>query len=150
MLPSSTPSDAGPSLVLIEAGLTSMVSLGACLAARWFILVSAHRTFCEQIGAAQRPDCSDRWLIRAAVAPCQFFLLAPFPCHSSRTISAFCLRPTLLSHGRLANPTPAMWTHFESIHIAMHPTYMSMYFPGPGLVSGRQARFCSAAPGLAF
>ena len=27
-----------------------------------------------------------------------------------------------------------MWTHFESIHIAMQPTYMSMYFPGPGLI----------------
>ena len=37
-------------------------------------------------------------------------------------------------HGRLTNPTPAMWTHFESIHIAMKPTYMSMYFPGQGLV----------------
>jgi hypothetical protein len=27
-----------------------------------------------------------------------------------------------------------MWTHFESIHITMQPTYMSMYFPGAGLV----------------
>ena len=36
--------------------------------------------------------------------------------------------------GRLTNPTPAMWTHFESIHITMQPTYMSMYFPAQGLV----------------
>jgi hypothetical protein len=36
--------------------------------------------------------------------------------------------------GRLANPTPAMWTHFESIHITMQPTYMSMYFPAQGMV----------------
>jgi hypothetical protein len=27
-----------------------------------------------------------------------------------------------------------MWTHFESIHITMKPTYMSMYFPAQGLV----------------
>ncbi len=27
-----------------------------------------------------------------------------------------------------------MWTHFESIHITMQPTYQSMYFPGQGLV----------------
>ncbi len=38
------------------------------------------------------------------------------------------------SQGRLANPTPAMWTHFESIHISMQPTYGSMYFPAQGLV----------------
>ena len=38
------------------------------------------------------------------------------------------------AHGRLTNPTPAMWTHFETIHIAMNPTYQSMYFPGQGLI----------------
>ena len=27
-----------------------------------------------------------------------------------------------------------MWTHFETIHVSMVPTYMSMYFPGQGLV----------------
>ena len=38
------------------------------------------------------------------------------------------------THGRLANPTPAMWIHFEAIHIDMRPTYTSMYFPGQGLL----------------
>ena len=38
------------------------------------------------------------------------------------------------ARGRLTNPTPAMWTHFESIHITMLPTYQSMYFPGQGLL----------------
>ncbi len=27
-----------------------------------------------------------------------------------------------------------MWTHFETIHVTMKPTYMSMYFPAQGLV----------------
>ena len=32
------------------------------------------------------------------------------------------------------NPTPVMWTHFETIHETMQPTYQSMYFPGQGLL----------------
>ena len=47
---------------------------------------------------------------------------------------SFLLASDTFAHGRLANPTPAMWTHFESIHITMQPTYQSMYFPGQGLV----------------
>ncbi len=35
--------------------------------------------------------------------------------------------------GRLANPTPALWEHFEGIHLDVIPAYASMYFPGRGL-----------------
>ena len=47
---------------------------------------------------------------------------------------SFLLAADTFLHGRLANPTPAMWVHFESIHITMQPTYQSMYFPGEGLL----------------
>jgi hypothetical protein len=38
-----------------------------------------------------------------------------------------------LAHGRLANPTPAFWQHFESLHILQQPHYVSVYFPGQAL-----------------
>jgi MFS family permease len=63
--------------------------------------------------------------------PC--FPLCPIPHPFSTGDFSFLLAADTFAHGRLANPTPAMWTHFESIHIAMQPTYSSMYFPGPGL-----------------
>ena len=38
-----------------------------------------------------------------------------------------------LTQGRLANPTPAMWRHFETFHVLMRPTYVSIYPPAQGL-----------------
>lgn len=68
-------------------------------------------------------------LLRLAILP-----LFPVPLPFVPDDFSFLLASDTFSHGRLANPTPAMWTHFESIHITMQPTYMSMYFPGQGLL----------------
>ncbi len=38
-----------------------------------------------------------------------------------------------LLHGRFANPSHPLWTHFETIHEIFQPKYASVYFPGPGL-----------------
>lgn len=68
-------------------------------------------------------------LIRLALLP-----LFPVPLPMCTDDFSFLLLSDTFLHGRLANPTPALWQHFQSIHIDLVPTYVSMYFPGQGLV----------------
>ena len=67
-------------------------------------------------------------VIRLLILP-----LLPVPLPFTPDDFSFQLGADTFMHGRLANPTPAMWIHFESIHIDLRPTYVSMYFPGQSL-----------------
>ena len=122
------------SLLVLECGLTGIAiasafawpKLGSGLFAR------IERTFARLAhsqGLAVATTGLSVILLRLAILP-----LYPIPLPFCPDDFSFLLASDTFAHGRLTNPTPAMWTHFESIHITMQPSYQSMYFPGEGLL----------------
>jgi len=69
------------------------------------------------------------FFLRLAILP-----FCPIPLPFVQDDFSFLLSGNTFALGRLANPTPAMWTHFETVQETMQPTYVSMYFPAQGLV----------------
>lgn len=126
--------DGALTLLLVEAGLT-LIAVAAAFC--WPNLGSAHLVRLETL--FQR--LAERKRVAVVVVGCSMLLLRfallpwfPAPLPFTTDDFSFLLAADTFAHGRLANPAPAMWTHLESIHITMLPTYMSMYFPGPGLL----------------
>ena len=124
----------GPSLMLIEGGLTAIaVAIAFC----WPRLGSASFSRIERLfaGLAKRRRLSvivvgvSALLLRLALLP-----LCPVPQPFVQDDFSFLLAGDTFASGRLTNVTPAIWTHLESFQITMKPTYMSMYFPAQGLV----------------
>jgi hypothetical protein len=122
------------SILLIEGCLTAIALAAAfCwprLGGPWFSRIE--RAFAR---LARRKALSvavvgvTELLVRLAILP-----LCPIPLPFTAGDFSFLLAADTFAHGRLTNPTPALWVHFESLHITMQPTYMSMYFPAQGLV----------------
>jgi len=75
-------------------------------------------------------------LLCAGIATIPRLLLLPWLAYPEPSIHdefSYLLGAQTLAAGRLTNPTPAGWPHFESFHINLIPTYQSMYQPAPSL-----------------
>jgi len=134
MLVASSAENSGVSLMLVESGLT-VISLGLAFAlprlgsSGFSRFERAFMTLARRRGLAVAAVGFTAFLLRLALLP-----LIPIPLPFVPDDFSFLLAADTFAHGRLANPTPAMWIHFETIHVSMQPTYMSMYFPAGGLV----------------
>ena len=69
------------------------------------------------------------FLLRAALLP-----ILPVPTPEVHDEFSFLLLGDTITHGRLANLTPALWKSFETFHENMYPTYCSKYAPAQGFV----------------
>jgi hypothetical protein len=121
-------------VLVIEAGLTAIAIAVSFawprLGSAWFSRIElAFGRLARRKGLAVAFVGLFALLLRLAILP-----LFPIPHPFCTDDFSFLLAADTFAHGRLTNPTPVMWTHFESIHITMQPTYMSMYFPAPGLI----------------
>jgi hypothetical protein len=133
MIPISA-SDHGTSLMMIEGGLTLVgIAVAFCwprLGAGYFSRIErAFTRLARRRGLAVAVVGATAFLLRLAILP-----LCPIPLPFVPDDFSFLLASDTFASGRLTNPTPAMWVHFESIHVSMTPTYMSMYFPAQGML----------------
>src|SRR5438876_2669145 len=127
--------------LVLEIGFWVVVLLGSWIFLKWYPSLFQKLEACgvklsRRSGLVVLLAILSSLTLRAAFLP-----LIPTPAPVFVDEQSYLFQAATFASGRITNPTPAGWQHFETFHINMQPTYHSMYPPG-------QALFMAAAEAL--